>query len=91
MGKEKSETFEIISLDESDDRAKMQHFNSNGETGIMIGSLVKNDFNIQGKDLKFKGEINSENTLITGKWYIRKENKNWEEFIDLKLQKEKEI
>lgn len=89
MGTEKSETFEIITLlNNSIDVAKMQYFNSKGEDGIMKSSIISNEFDIQGKDLKFSGKINDDNTLISGKWLTQTENGNWTEFIELKLQKQ---
>jgi hypothetical protein len=90
MGKESSETFEIIALlNDSLENAKMQYFNSKGEDGIMTSSIINNEFNIEGKDLKFSGKINDDNSLITGKWLTQTENKNWTEFIALKLEKQK--
>ena len=69
MRNDRSETFEIIKLDSSLDRAQMQYFNSRGEDGMMISSLINNEFKIEGTGLKFYGVINEENTRITGKWY----------------------
>ncbi|MBF4464274.1 hypothetical protein [Flavobacterium sp. LC2016-12] len=89
MGTEKSETFEIIALlNNSIDFAKMHYFNSKGEDGVMKSSIINNEFDIQGKGLKFSGEINDENTLITGKWLTQSEDGNWSEFIKLKLEKQ---
>jgi hypothetical protein len=88
MGNDKSETFEIISLDNSIDKAIMQYFNSKGEDGIMRCSIISNEFKIEGNGLKFNGTINEENTLISGKWYIRNQNDEWIDFIDLNLEKE---
>jgi hypothetical protein len=53
MGNERSETLEIIQLDNSPDRAKMQYFNTKGEDGIMISSIINNEFKIEGKGLMF--------------------------------------
>jgi hypothetical protein len=86
MGNERSETFEIMKLDASSEKAKMHYFNSKGEEGIMTSSITENEFNIEGKDLKFAGIINAENTLITGKWYIQSENGNWNDFMEIQLE-----
>ncbi|NDP26636.1 MAG: DUF1579 domain-containing protein [Flavobacterium sp.] len=91
MGNDKSETFEIIGLDNSLDKAKMQYFNSIGEDGMMWSSIINNDFKIEGDGLKFTGTINEENLIISGKWYIQTENKEWIEFIDLNLEKQNSI
>ncbi|OSZ79804.1 hypothetical protein CAP36_00630 [Chitinophagaceae bacterium IBVUCB2] len=88
MGKEKSETVELISIDNSSGKASMQYFNSKGERGLMSASLTGNDFRIEGEGLKFIGTINDENSELTGKWYLQAENQDWTEFINLKLQKE---
>lgn len=87
MGNDRSETFEIIGLENSSDKAKMQYFNTKGEEGIMWSSIFNNEFKIEGNGLKFKGTINEENTRISGKWYIQAENEEWTDFIDLNLEK----
>ncbi|SKC64101.1 hypothetical protein [Ohtaekwangia koreensis] len=89
MGNERNETLEIIQWDSSPDNAKMQYFNSKGEDGIMISSIVNNEFKIEGNGLMFNGVINDGNTRITGKWYIQTENDKWTDFIDLTLEKQK--
>ena len=88
MGNEKSETLEIIQLDNSPDKAKMQYFNTKAEDGIMTSSIINNEFRIEGKGLMFNGTINDENTKITGKWSSRTENDKWMDFIDLTLEKQ---
>ncbi|OAQ43648.1 hypothetical protein A5893_16980 [Pedobacter psychrophilus] len=88
MGNDKSETFEIIRLDNSLEKAKMQYFNSKGEDGMMWSSIINNEFKIEGDGLKFIGTINEENSIIIGKWYIQTENTEWIEFIDLNLEKQ---
>ncbi|WP_099365232.1 hypothetical protein [Sphingobacterium sp. 1.A.4] len=89
MGNERSETFELIKLYSSLDKAKMQYFNSKGEEGTMISFIINNEFKIEGADLKFSGLINEENTKINGKWFINTENEGWTDFIDLNLVKTK--
>ncbi len=87
MGDDRNETLEIIKLDNSFEKARMQYFNNKGEEGKMKSSLINNEFKIEGKGLKFEGTINDENTKIIGKWYIQNENKKWKKFIDQKLEK----
>jgi hypothetical protein len=84
LGNEKSETFEIIGLD----NARDQDFNSRGENGTMTGKINNNDFLIIGQGIRFEGTINNENTIVVGKWYLQSENKSWNEFIELKLEKQ---
>lgn len=88
MGNDRNETFEIIGLENSSDRAKMQYFNTKGEDGIMWSSISNNEFKIEGNGLKFSGTINEENTRISGKWCIQGENKEWTDLIDLILEKQ---
>ncbi len=87
IGTEKSETLEIIQLDNSPEKAIMQYFNSKGEEGKMRSSIINNEFKIKGKGLKFNGKINYESTIISGDWYLQTEDKKWTHFIDLQLEK----
>jgi len=89
MGDERTQTFEIISLTNSKERAKMQYYNSKGESGSMTSYLVKNVFKIKSSTMKFEGKFNDENTELIGKWFL-KESDKWINFIDLKLKKQKE-
>lgn len=88
IGDDKSETFEIIGLENLSDKAKMQYFNTKGEEGIMWGSILNNEFNIAGNELKFIGTFNNENTRISGKWFMQAEKDEWIDFIELTLEKE---
>jgi hypothetical protein len=88
MGTQRSETLEIISLTDTADKAKMQYFNSKGESGIMKSEITNNDFLIIGDSLKFSGTISDNTSEIIGKWFIQTDNKSWKEFIDLKLKKQ---
>ena len=89
MGDERTQTFEIFSLTNSKERAKMQYYNSKGERGSMTSYLVKNVFKIKSSTMKFEGKFNDENTELIGKWFV-KESDKWIDFIDLKLKKQKE-
>lgn len=87
MGSEKSETFEIISLTDTTGNAKMQYFNSKGESGTMKSEITNNDFRIYGDGIKFNGTINDKNSEVIGKWFLQADDKSWTEFINLKLKK----
>ncbi len=87
MGDEKSETFELISLDQSSDRANMHYYNAKAESGVMKSSLIKNNYIIEGEKMKFEGSINDGNTVLTGTWYTQNEHGKWTGFIELKLTK----
>ena len=88
MGNEKSETFEIISLDNSIENGKFQYYNSKGESGVMTGSLAKNHFKIEGDKIRFDGYINDENSRLVGKWYLQADNEEWTDFIEISLTKQ---
>jgi len=87
IDKENSETFEMICLDNRNNNARMQYFNSKGESGLMTSTITNNDFIIKGDRIKFKGTINNENSIIVGKWYLQTNDKTWQEFINIKLEK----
>ena len=86
MGDEGSETLEIIKIGDSLDKATMQYFNAKGEEGKMLSTIIGNEFTIEGDGLRFVGTINEENNNIKGKWYT-KVNGDWDDFIDLNLEK----
>ena len=88
IGEERSETFEIISLYGTEHRAKMQYFNSKGESGIMIAEITGNDFRINGEGIRFIGTFSADDSEIHGKWFHQMEDKTWREFIKLKLDRQ---
>lgn len=47
MGNEKSETLEIIALDNSTEKGRMQYYNSKGESGILTSSLTENNLKLK--------------------------------------------
>ena len=88
IGTQKSETLEIIRLDKSFDKAIMQFFNSRGENGMMVGTVNNNELQIEGIGLKFEGCFSDDDKKISGKWYRQSEDKEWVEFIRIKLEKQ---
>lgn len=88
MGNEKSETFEIIGLEKSVDKAEMKYFNSKGESGIMTSQITVDDFQINGDGIKFVGKFIKESTELVGKWFLQSADKSWNEFIELRLEKQ---
>lgn len=88
MVKESSQTFEIISLDGSIQKGKMQYYNSKAESGVMSCFLMANNFEIVGDKIKFGGNINDDNTELTGKWLLQEESGKWIDYINLKLTKQ---
>ena len=88
MGDERSQTFEIISLDKSGDTASMQFFNSKEEQGVMTGQIKNHAFLIEGDGLKFSGTILPDDSEIQGTWYQQTGKESWKEFIKMKLEKQ---
>jgi hypothetical protein len=88
MGDERSQTFEIISLHHLTGKAKMHFFNSKNESGLMTGEFNNENFKINGEGIKFNGTINAKSTVILGNWYLQSKNNDWEQFIELKLEKQ---
>jgi len=85
MGNEKSHTFEIISFDNTPEKANMQYYNSKGESGGMTAFLNADIFIINGDKIKFEGRIDAANTKVVGKWFVQGEGGQWTDFIDLTL------
>lgn len=88
LGKDKSQTIELITYDRSLDKAAMHYFNSMGHEGKMLSSIIGNEFRIDGQDLKFLGYFNDENTTIKGTWYNQSKVDDWVEYIELILEKQ---
>lgn len=87
IGKEKSQTYEIIGPDQSGNQAKMQHYNNSGASGIMLGRLKGDSYSINGEKLRFKGRFGHNNNTLTGMWQQLTDKKEWRDFIVIKLTK----
>jgi len=85
MGNQKSQTFEIISFDNTPEKANMQYYNSKGESGVMTACMSADIFSINGDKIKFEGRIDDANTKVVGKWFVQGEGGQWTDFIDLTL------
>lgn len=90
MGNERNQTLEMISLN-PDGRAGMKYFNSKGEKGEMTGEISGDAFHIDGEGIRFRGRFESGTSVINGKWSLRSEDGNWQDFISIKLVKQAEI
>jgi hypothetical protein len=84
MGGVKSETYELIQLENSV-TVKMHYYNSNQESGGMIGFLHEDELKFESENLRFRGTISSDNTLIIGIWEQLEEDNKWSDFIEIKL------
>ncbi|MGA9648980.1 hypothetical protein [Pedobacter sp.] len=84
MRTEKSETYEILELNNSMEKAKMHYYNSKGESGNMIGYMIQNQFKIEGNQIKFEDILDNKNSKLDGKWILPSDLNEWVGFIDLK-------
>jgi hypothetical protein len=87
MGNEKSLTHEIIGFDKQNDQATLQHYNNQGSSGKMTGTLKDDEFRINGDGLRFKGHFSKNNKEIVGVWEKSADQKNWVEFLKMNFVK----
>lgn len=87
MGNERSQTLEIIGLDETDNHATLEYYNNQGSSGKMTGTLKSNELKIRGKMLRFRGQLNDSENQINGTWEKFNNEKEWESFLEMKLTK----
>lgn len=87
MGNEKSETFELIGLDNKNDQATLEHYNNHGSSGKMNGNLINNELTINGEFLRFKGNLNESENQLVGTWKKMDNRKVWTTFLEMKLTK----
>ncbi len=87
MGNEKSQTFEIIGLDKTDNQATLEHYNNQGSSGKMTGTLKSNELKIDGEALRFRGQLNGSENQIKGMWEKLDNQNEWESFLEMKLTK----
>lgn len=87
LGSHTSKTMELIKLDDIAHRATMHYFNSQGEDGQMLSTFFDNMLIINGTGLRFEGEMNGEDTRLSGTWFKQSEDDRWTAYIDLLLEK----
>lgn len=86
MGNENSRTFEIIGLDENN-HVTLDHFNNQGSSGKMTGTLKNNELKINGTALRFQGQLNDSENEINGTWEKLNSQLEWKSFLEMKLTK----
>ena len=87
MGNEKSQTFELIGLDETPGHATLEYYDNQGATGKMTGTLKNNELKIGGKEIRFQGKLNDNENQIKGTWEKMNHQNKWERFLEMKLTK----
>ena len=87
MGNERSQTYEIMGLDLTNNEAILQHYNNQGSSGKMTAILKKDELKIKGERLRFKGKFSNKDKEITGTWEKLTDQDNWIEFLKVNFKK----
>ncbi len=87
MGNEKSQTYEIIGLDKTSDKAVLQYFNNQGSSGKMSGTLKNAELKFSGNGLQFGGRFSNNDNVISGTWTKLNSENNWVEFLKMNFTK----
>ena len=87
MGNEHSQTIEIIGFDETNNQAILDHYNNQGSSGKMTGTLESDELKITGKELRFRGRLNDSGNQINGTWERLDDQQEWKRFLRMKLTK----
>lgn len=85
IGKEKSQTHEIIGYDQAKEIYTMQHYNSQGDSGFMTATMNNEVWMFTGETLRFTGGFSLTDSVFSGIWEQKNENGNWIHLMDLKL------
>ena len=91
IGKEKSQTHEIIGYDSTREIYTMQHYNSRGDSGFMTATLTNNVWMFTGETLRFTGGFSTNDTTFSGIWEQKNEDGNWVHLMDIKLTRNQSI
>ena len=85
IGKEKSQTYEIIGFDNKIGKFTMQYYDSKGSTGSMLAEYKKDNWEFTGDDLRFSGGFKNQGKEFSGIWEQRTKDSSWEIFMDITL------
>lgn len=86
MGKQRSQTYEIIGIGKSGKTYTMQHYDNSGDSGFMSATCKNGKWNHLGKELRFTGKFSKNEKEFSGLWERFSRNK-WRAFIEIKLTK----
>ena len=85
IGKEKSQTLELMWLLNADDKVSLQHYNNTGSSGLMSGLIKNHEWEIRGDELRFDGKFSENCNELSGNWQRLDNQKKWVNFIEIKL------
>lgn len=89
IGKDRSQTFEIIGFDSEKKVYTMQHYNNKGESGFMTATCTDENWKFQGEGLRFTGGFKNNDKEFSGTWEQSGDGKTWTEFIYIRLTRSK--
>lgn len=91
IGKEKSQTHEIIGYDRAKEIYTMQHYNSQGDSGFMTATVTNDVWMFTSEMLRFTGGFSMHDSIFSGIWEQKNEDGNWVYFMDIKLTRNQSV
>lgn len=86
MGKKRNQTLEVIGYDAQKQAFFMQHFDNQGNSGLMFATCKEDTWEFAGEFLKFVGGFKKDDQEFSGQW-LQRSNDQWIYFMDIKLTK----
>ncbi|NIJ53895.1 DUF1579 family protein [Dyadobacter arcticus] len=86
MGNERKQSIEVIGYDPLSELYPMQHFDDQGESGIMHGRLEGDQWTILSSELRFNGIFSADMKTLTGVWEQCMED-SWTHLMEIALTK----
>ncbi|MBB2148659.1 DUF1579 family protein [Pedobacter gandavensis] len=77
IGKDTSKTHEIIGYDSLNQHYTMQHYDNQGNSGLMTATVHHNSWTFTGDSLRFKGGFNEIGDVFSGVWEQLRDDKTW--------------
>ena len=87
IGDDHNQTLEVIGYDRQNHSYILRHFDNKGNSGLMVGSCVGDDWTFQGENLRFSGGFKKDYKEFSGTWEQSSDKKSWASFMELRLTK----
>ncbi|KAA0993024.1 DUF1579 family protein [Dyadobacter aurulentus] len=84
MGGDRKQSIEIIGFDILSGTYPMHFYDDQGESGVMHGSFIGDEWNIISPELRFKGHFSNNYNKLSGVWEHCTDN-NWQHLMDIQL------